>query len=85
MSGSSWVSTLIDYQVIIINYFILKGVPRSDKKHFNWFHQESNQLHCSLKFLDVGNNTLIDWDNNIINYFFEIINYIGYLIDYKWL
>jgi len=45
MIDFSGVSTLIDYQIIVINYFVLKSVPESDQEHFKRLHQESNQLH----------------------------------------
>ena len=34
-------------------------------------------------FLDVGKNTLINWNDKIIHYFFETIDYIDYLVDYR--
>jgi len=61
--------------VIIIDYFVLKGVPISDQEHLN-------QLHFLESFWDVVKNTLIDRNDDIIDYF-EIIDYIGYLIDYR--
>ena len=85
MTSFSLVSSLIGYQIIVINYFSVKSVPRSYQEHFNLLHQESNQLLCSWNFLDVGTNTLIDWNDNIVDYFFEIIDYNDYLIDYGWL
>jgi len=80
MPGFSWVSALIDYQIIVIDYFSIESVPISDQEHFNQLHQESNRLHCSWKFSRYGNNTLIDWNDSIIDYFLEIIDYIIYLI-----
>jgi len=47
MISFSGVSTLIDYQMIVIDYFILKSVPISDQEYFNRLCQESNRLHCS--------------------------------------
>ena len=47
MSEFSRVSALIDYQVIVIDYFVLKGIPGSDQEHSNQLHQESNRLDCS--------------------------------------
>ena len=83
MIGISRVFALIVYQIIVINYFVLKSVPRSDQEHFNRLHQESNQLHCSWMFSRFGKNILIDWNDNLIDYFIEIINYIEYLINYR--
>ena len=43
MSGFSRVYDLIDYQVIVVDYFVLKGVPKSDQEHVIRLHQESNR------------------------------------------